>query len=258
MAMNAKSENASKSPPPVASPKGTRDFYPDSMRLQRYILDTWKNTCLSFGYEEYESPTFEHLELYTQKSGDEIVSQLYHFQDKGGRDLALRPEMTPSLARMVNQKGSGLKLPLRWFSVPRLFRYERAQKGRLREFFQLNMDIIGCEELWAELDIITGAIEIFKAFGLNNAESKKKPEVSNSDFVVGISSRKLLVALLRFLNIPPSQYAGVYVALDKRAKISPENFKTLLTEAGVSLEQAHDLDLFFFLYHLGRIKALEF
>jgi histidyl-tRNA synthetase len=246
--MNAKSEKAAKPIKPIPSPKGTRDFYPDSMRLQRHILDTWKNTCLSFGYEEYESPTFEHLELYTQKSGDEIVSQLYHFQDKGGRDLALRPEMTPTLARMVNQKGSGLKLPIRWFSMPRLFRYERAQKGRLREFFQLNMDVIGCEELWAELDVITGVIEMFKAFGLNNTESE------DVDFVVGISSRKLLAALLESLHIPQDQHGDVYAALDKRAKISPEEFKNTLTEVGVSSEQARELDRFFSCTTLEELK----
>src|SRR6185295_134354 len=123
----------------IQSPKGTRDFYPEDMRVQNHIFDGWRRVCRAFGYDEYEGPTFEHLELYKGKSGDEIVDQLYWFKDKGDRDLALRPELTPTLARMVNQKGNSLRLPIKWFSIPRLFRYERAQRGRLREFFQLNM-----------------------------------------------------------------------------------------------------------------------
>ena len=129
----------------LQAPKGTRDFYPEDMRVQNHLFKGWRQAWLDFNFEEYEGPTFEHLELFTEKSGQEIVTQLYNFKDKGDRDMALRPEMTPSLARMVNQKGNSLKLPLRWFSLPRLFRYEKAQRGRLREFFQLNMDIIGCE-----------------------------------------------------------------------------------------------------------------
>ena len=125
------------SPAPLQAPKGTRDFYPEEMRVQNHLFDGWRRACLDFAFEEYEGPTFEHLELFTEKSGPEIVTQLYNFKDKGERDIALRPEMTPTLARMINQKGSSLKLPQRWFSIPRLFRYEKAQKGRLREFFQL-------------------------------------------------------------------------------------------------------------------------
>ena len=127
-------------------PKGTRDFYPEAERIQNYIFDTWRSVAESFAYEEYEGPMFEHLELYTGKSGEEIVSQLYNFKDKGDREIALRPEMTPTLARLVIQKARELKKPFKWFSMPRLFRYEKAQKGRLREFFQLNMDIQGSVE----------------------------------------------------------------------------------------------------------------
>ncbi|MBR2306353.1 MAG: ATP phosphoribosyltransferase regulatory subunit, partial [Fibrobacter sp.] len=135
-------------------PKGTRDFYPEAQRIQNYIFDTWRQVAESFAYEEYEGPMFEHLELYTGKSGEEIVSQLYNFKDKGDREIALRPEMTPTLARLVIQKARELKKPFKWFSMPRLFRYEKAQKGRLREFFQLNMDIIGTESIYAEADLL--------------------------------------------------------------------------------------------------------
>ncbi len=201
----------------LRTPKGTRDFYPEEMRVQNYIFSIWKEICLLYGYEEYESPSFEHLELYTQKSGDEIVSQLYNFEDKGGRALALRPEMTPSLARMVNQKGPSLKMPIRWFSLPRLNRYERAQKGRLREFFQLNMDIIGCESLMAEMDLISAIVEMLKKFKL-----KKE------DFVVGISSRKLLTQYLEYKGLNATEAQAVYAALDKWGKVSEEAFLEML------------------------------
>src|SRR3954447_24075837 len=138
---------------------GFRDFYPEplphvdvwSADARQYIFQRWRDMARRYGFREYDGPPLEPLELFTTKSGAEIVTQLYNFTDKGDRSIALRPEMTPTLARMVNQKGNSLKLPLRWFSLPRLFRYEKAQRGRLREFFQLNMDIIGCNEVSAEV-----------------------------------------------------------------------------------------------------------
>ena len=220
--------------PPVQTPKGTRDFYPEDMRIQNHLFDGWRKTCHAFGYEEYEGPTFEHLELYVGKSGPEIVEQLYHFKDKGDRDLALRPELTPTLARMVNQKGNSLRLPIKWFSIPRLFRYERAQRGRLREFFQLNMDIIGCDTIAAEVDLISAVIEMLKGFGLGS-----------NDFAVRISSRKLLSEFLDHLGIEAEKKPAVYTALDKRAKIGEEKFRVLLSEQGINTETANRLEAFF-------------
>lgn len=219
---------------PVQTPKGTRDFYPVDMRLQNHLFDGWRATCRAFGYEEYEGPTFEHLELYIGKSGPEIVEQLYHFKDKGDRDLALRPELTPTLARMVNAKGPALRKPLKWFSIPRLFRYERAQRGRLREFFQLNMDIVGCDTVAAEADLIAAVVDMLKGFGLTSA-----------DFAVRISSRKLLSEFLTLLGIADDDKAPVYSALDKRAKIGEEAFRKLLAEQGLAGEQADRLETFF-------------
>ncbi len=213
--------------PPL--PKGTRDFYPESMRIQNYILDTWRKAALRFGYEEYEGPMFEHLELYTGKSGDEIVSQLYDFMDKGGRHIALRPEMTPTLARLVIQKGNSLRKPFKWFSMPRLFRYERAQKGRLREFFQLNLDIIGTESIYAEADLLSAIASMLQDFGL-------KP----SDFCIGVSSRKLLNAFLEEIGVPDA--SRVYPVLDRRLKIEKSDFYRELAEAGLSEEQTQKLD----------------
>lgn len=215
----------------IQLPKGTRDFFPPEQRIQNHIFDTWRKACIKFGYEEYEGPIFEHLELYTDKSGDEIVRQLYNFTDKGNRDLALRPEMTPTLARMVNQKGAALRKPLRWFSIPRLFRYERAQKGRLREFFQLNLDIIGSNSIYAEADLISAIVSMLQDFGLNF-----------DDFVIGISSRELLATW--FAEIGITQPETVYPVLDKRAKISAEAFRTSLQELDLTPEQVQQLDAF--------------
>ncbi len=213
--------------PPL--PKGTRDFYPESMRIQNYIFDTWRKAALRFGYEEYEGPMFEHLELYTGKSGDEIVSQLYDFMDKGGRHIALRPEMTPTLARLVIQKGNSLKKPFKWFSMPRLFRYERAQKGRLREFFQLNLDIIGTESIYAEADLLSAIASMLKDFGL-----------AEDDFCIGVSSRKLLNAFLEEIGVLDA--SKVYPVLDRRLKIEKKDFYAELSEAGLSEEQTQKLD----------------
>jgi len=215
----------------VQLPKGTRDFYPEDQRIQNHIFDTWRKACLRFGYEEYEGPMFEHLELYTGKSGDEIVKQLYNFVDKGGRDIALRPEMTPTLARLIIQKGPALKKPIKWFSIPRLFRYERAQKGRLREFFQLNMDIIGTDSVYAEADLLIGIFSMLRDFGLQG-----------SDFVIGVSSRKLLATFLTELEAPDA--SAVYPVLDRRAKMAADVFAKELEAAGLHAEQIGKLDAF--------------
>ncbi len=221
-------------PEHIQTPKGTRDFYPEEMRLQNHIFDGWRRVCRAFGYEEYEGPTFEHLELYVGKSGPEIVEQLYTFKDKGDRDLALRPELTPTLARMVNQKGNSLRLPIKWFSVPRLFRYERAQRGRLREFFQLNMDIVGCDTVAAEADLISAVIEMLKGFGLSSA-----------DFSIHISSRKVLSEFLDKLGAEIERKPAIYAALDKRAKIGEDAFRKLLGEQGLESAKMDHLEAFF-------------
>src|SRR5207247_9036542 len=119
------------------------DFYPEDLTLRNHIFATWRSVAGRYGFEEYDGPPLESLEMYTKKSGEEIVQQLYTFKDKGDREVALRPEMTPSLARMVGARAQALKKPIRWFWMPQLFRYERQQRGRLREHFQLNMDLIG-------------------------------------------------------------------------------------------------------------------
>jgi histidyl-tRNA synthetase len=222
------------SPTTLQAPKGTRDFYPEEMRIQNHLFQVWRKACLDFAFEEYEGPTFEHLELFTEKSGPEIVTQLYNFKDKGDRDIALRPEMTPTLARMVNQKGNSLRLPLRWFSIPRLFRYEKAQKGRLREFFQLNMDILGCNTVAAEVELLAAIVGMLRGFGLTEA-----------DFSIQVSSRRLLSELLDGLGVPEAKKPAVYSALDKRAKLGEAEFKALLGKEGLSGAHIDAVERFF-------------
>jgi histidyl-tRNA synthetase len=197
-----------------AGPKGTRDFFPENMALQEHLFSSWKKTCERYGFELYDGPMFEHLELYKQKSGDEIEDQLYFFKDKKGRDLALRPEMTPSLARMVASRGRDAKLPLRWYSIPRLFRYEKMQKGRLREFFQLNMDILGIAEVSADAELIAAVIDMMRDLGF-----------TAEDFKVRISSRTLLEELFIAAGLARETCAALYALLDKKSKIPSEEFE---------------------------------
>jgi histidyl-tRNA synthetase len=146
--------------------KGARDFYPEDKRLQKYMFGVWRRAAERFGYEEYDAPILEPLEIFAAKTGDEIVNeQTYVFEDRGGRQIVIRPEMTPTVSRMVAARRQELGYPLRWYSIPNFWRYERPQKGRLREFWQLNVDIFGVQDTSAELEVITLVNEIFKSFG---------------------------------------------------------------------------------------------
>src|SRR5215212_2797077 len=145
---------------------GFRDFYPAELAEREHIFRAWREVARRYAFVEYDGPPLEPLELYTKKSGDEIVGQLYNFTDKGGREITLRPEMTPTLARMVAARANALRKPVRWFSLPQLFRYERPQKGRLREHFQLNMDIIGEPDVTADAELLAAAIDIMRELGL--------------------------------------------------------------------------------------------
>jgi len=202
--------------PPV---KGTRDFYPQEMAVRNWIIDGWKKVSLRNGFEEYDGPIFEYLKMFQIKSGDEIVEQLFSLTDRGGRELALRPEMTPTLARMVNQRINSLPRPIKWFSVPRLFRAERPQKGRLREFFQWNIDIIGEDSVLADAEVIFTTIDYLRQIGLTDKDIKVK-----------ISSRKFLAGFLKGLGIPEQKLGDLYVLLDKSSKLPADAFEELLIE----------------------------
>lgn len=199
--------------------KGTRDFYPPQMAIRNFIIDGWKKSSIRNGFEEYDGPIFEHLKMYQIKSGDEIVEQLFNMTDRGGRDLAIRPEITPTLARMVNQQINTLARPIKWFSVPRLCRAERPQKGRLREFFQWNIDVIGIDDVRADAEVIFTAVDYLRGLGLKSTDIKAK-----------ISSRKLLGRLLLSVGIAQEQLPGLYALLDKKAKLPQEAFDELLAK----------------------------
>jgi histidyl-tRNA synthetase len=210
---------------PKALP-GFRDFYPADLALRAHVFGTWRAVAARYGFEEYDGPPLEPLELYTAKSGDEIVGQLYAFTDKGKRDVALRPEMTPTLARMVAARANGLKKPIRWFSIPQLFRYERQQRGRLREHFQLNADLIGEPGPLGDAEIIALAVDSVRAFGLGP-----------TDFRVRLSDRRLLTGLLHALGLDHARTAVVYQVLDKLGRVPEAVSVEKLTEAGLAADQ---------------------
>jgi len=195
--------------------KGVRDFYPQDQAVQKYIFGVMRSVAESWGYVEYDASILEPLQLYKSKSSEEIVNeQIYSFTDRGGREVALRPEMTPTLARMIAGKIQELPSPTRWYSIPNLFRYEKPQRGRLREHWQLNMDIFGVSDLWAEVEIISAAAGLMKRFG---AKSK--------DFEIRINSRNFLDDVFKKINIDDDKRQFVYRLLDKKSKMSDEDFK---------------------------------
>jgi histidyl-tRNA synthetase len=199
--------------------KGARDFYPEDKRLQKYIFGKIREVVERFGYEEYDAPILEPLDLYLAKTGEEIVNeQTYMFEDRGGRKVVIRPEMTPTVSRMVAARRQELAYPLRWYSIPNLWRYERPQKGRLREHWQLNVDIFGVADVAAEHEIILVADQIFKAFGA-------KPSM----YVIKLNSRKFMdYVLAEYIDFDDVQRASVAKLIDRMHKMSAEDFVTQL------------------------------
>ena len=211
--------------------KGTRDFFPDEMRLRNWLFEVWRNVSEQAGFEEYDTCVLEHEELYVRKTGDEISKQLYSFEDKGGRRLSLRPEMTPSLARLVLQQEKSLSFPIKWFSMPQCFRYERMTKGRRREHFQWNADIIGQHEVVAEAEILMLLISACESMGL-----------STNDFRVFINDRRILNAILSQINVPQVLHSEVMVIMDKRDKIPPEALSKMLEKMRMTTKQVGQLN----------------
>jgi histidyl-tRNA synthetase len=209
---------------------GFRDFYPEQYAERAFIQTTWRTVAARYGFAEYDGPPLESTELYTRKSGDEIVGQLYNFTDKGGREIALRPEMTPTLARMVSARANALPKPVRWFSIPQLFRYERAQRGRLREHFQLNVDIVGEADVRADAELVACAVDVLREFGL-----------THEDILVRFSDRRVLNALLKFFVLLPDQYQVVYGVFDKIHRATVEESKSRLVAASVPVNTADQL-----------------
>ncbi|MEP7384093.1 MAG: histidine--tRNA ligase [Gemmatimonadota bacterium] len=219
---------------------GFRDFYPEQFAQRAWLFQRWREVARRFGYAEYDGPPLEPLDLYTKKSGEEIVGQLYNFEDKGGRQVSLRPEMTPTVARMVAARANALRKPVRWFSIPQLFRYERQQKGRLREHFQLNVDIFGEADVAADAELLAVACEIMRACGLGPDE-----------VVARVSDRRLLTALVRGAGVTDELIGAVFAAVDKIEREPRESLLKKLADAGVAsdvgtrvldLVQASDFD----------------
>ncbi|MGO9526633.1 MAG: histidine--tRNA ligase [Verrucomicrobiia bacterium] len=183
---------------------GFRDFYPETLAVRRYIFEKWRDVARRYGFREYDGPPLEPLELFTKKSGDEIVGQLFNFVDKGDRAVALRPEMTPTLARMVGAHHRDYKKPIKWFAIPQLFRYEKQQRGRLREHFQFNADIIGETDISADAELIALAIDTLRSFGL-----------TEDDFVVRVSDRRAWQGCLSGAGIAEEQQYLALQAIDK-------------------------------------------
>jgi histidyl-tRNA synthetase len=210
---------------------GFRDFYPDDCAFRNAIFAKWREVAHRYGFVEYDGPPLEPLDLFTKKSGDEIVTQLYNFKDKGERDVALRPEMTPTLARLVTARHKDFKKPLKWFSVPQVFRYERQQKGRLKEHYQLNCDIIGEASLEADVELIALVIDVLRAFGL-----------TEKDFVVRLSDRQFWTDFMDAKAVPEDQRYAFIQAIDKseredRAKTA-EKLGPLAAEVFAILDDA--------------------
>ena len=212
---------------------GFRDFYPEplphtdvwSADARQYIFDKWRTTARRYGFREYDGPPLEPLELFTTKSGEEIVGQLYNFIDKGERAVALRPEMTPTLSRMVAAHERNYKKPIKWFAIPQLFRYERQQKGRLREHFQFNADLIGETNPAADAELIALLIDTLRSFGL-----------TESDFVIRLSSRNAWSDFFRQGRGDAAREYEFYQTIDKLERTSPEENEQKLTALGFSLD----------------------
>ncbi|MEW5915304.1 MAG: histidine--tRNA ligase [Gemmatimonadota bacterium] len=224
---------------------GFRDFYPTELAERAHIMRAWRSVARRFGFVEYDGPPLEALELYTKKSGDEIVGQLYNFTDKGGREVALRPEMTPTVARMVAARANALRKPVKWFSMPQLFRYERMQRGRLREHFQLNVDIFGESDVAADAEILAVALEIMRELGLNRGE---KPDV-----LARVSDRRLLAALLNALGVPDDAMGIAFAAIDKVEREPRATFEKRFSDRGLSREVA---DRVFDAVHMSDLRTL--
>jgi histidyl-tRNA synthetase len=202
-------------------PRGMRDFYPSDMAVRNAIFDAWTKAARAFGFQHYDACVVESLALLKRKGGEEIAAQIYAFQDKSGRDLALRPEMTPTLARMIAAREGSLQFPLKWFALAQCFRYERMSRGRKREHFQWNLDIVGEPGMAAEAEVLACALHALDRLGLGG------------QVLVRFSSRALLGELLARAGIPSEHHAAVFLALDKRGKIPDAEVAAMLAEGGV-------------------------
>ncbi len=200
---------------------GFREFYPEAMAVRQHIFRLWRQSALAYGFQEYDGPVLEPLELYTRKSGEEIEAQLFSFTDKGGREVALRPEMTPTVCRLVGARANALRRPIKWFSIAEFYRYERMQKGRGRCFFQFNADVFGENGPEAEVELIALLIQCLRAFGLTAA-----------DFYVRLSDRDLWIHYLRAHGFSDVEVPDILTAVDRFEKLGDDAFKSFEDKHG--------------------------
>ncbi len=224
----------------VERPRGTRDFYPEDMRLRSWLFEKFHAASTAHGFEEYDAPVLEYEELYTRKQGEEITQQLFNFEDKGGRKMSLRPEMTPSLARMVMAQAKTLPLPIKWYSIPQCWRYERTQRGRGREHYQWNVDIWGSESIASDAELVSIMVHFFKSVGLGS-----------KDLVIRISSRKILEEVLGSLGIDGDRFTKTCIVVDKIDKLPSEVVVNELSEIGLDSEAISTIQ------HVLGIRSLD-
>jgi len=213
------------------------------MRLRNWLFERFHLAALSHGFEEYDAPVLETEELYTRKSGEEITQQLYNFEDKGGRMVSLRPEMTPSLARMVMARSGALPMPIKWYSIPQCWRYERTQRGRGREHYQWNVDIWGAEGVEADAELISVLVHFFRSVGL-----------SSEDLVVRVSSRKVLEEVLGSLGIKGEDFTRTCIVVDKMDKLPAEVIEAQLGELGLGPDSISTIQS---VLGIGNLEDLE-
>lgn len=211
----------------LAKLPGFREFGPEDVALRNHVFATWRAVARRYGYSEYDGPPLEPLALYAEKSGEEIVGQLYAFRDRGDRHVALRPEMTPTLARMLGSRGRAMAKPIRWFSIPQLFRYERSQRGRLREHFQFNVDVVGEDAVAADAEVLAVAVDAVRALGFGPA-----------DFAARVNDRRLVAAVLAEMAVPAAAVDDCLAALDKAARTPGAASRERIEALGVPGPQA--------------------
>ncbi len=214
----------------LGPPRGMRDFYPEDVHIRDRIFKAWRNASDAFAFEPYDACVVESLPLLKRKAGEEIVRQIYTFKDKKGRELALRPEMTPTLARMIARKQASLDFPVKWSAIAQCFRYERMTKGRKREHYQWNLDVLGEASVSAEAEVIAAAVYALEEMGLDRSE-----------FTILVNTRRLVSELLIEAGIAETRHQGVFMALDKKGKIPDSELHQQLQEAGISEKQINSV-----------------
>ncbi|PKA65410.1 Histidine--tRNA ligase [Apostasia shenzhenica] len=232
-----------RSPIDVNPPRGTRDFPPEDMRLRNWLFDNFREISRVLSFEEVDFPVLESEALFIRKAGEEITQQLYNFEDKGGRRVVLRPEITPSLARLVIKQGKSVSLPLKWFTIGQCWRYERMTRGRRREHYQWNMDIIGISKIRAEAELIHAIVLLFERLG-----------IKSSDVGIKVSSRKVLERVLQLHSMPEKLFAEVCVIVDKLGKVTREEIEKDLISAGVSTQAVQGIVEVLSLKSLSKIE----